>query len=89
MSATTHVAVALWDVAATLWCVTEDAQRSGVAASANRLAVRRAAWAAGAREARALDVRRAREMTPAQRIDEGLALVRIAQALQSGRHGLS
>jgi uncharacterized protein len=59
-----------------------DATQSPAAAS---LAQTKRAWARGGAEGKQLDRIRARGMSPDQRIDEGLALVRIAGRLQAGR----
>ena len=53
--------------------------------AADRLAARRATWAEGAKVAADLDLERVRAMTPEQRIEEGLSLVRIAAKLRAGR----
>jgi transcriptional regulator with XRE-family HTH domain len=53
--------------------------------AAERMARTRAAWARGAVEGKQLDRLRARRLTPEQRIEEGLALARIAERLQAGR----
>jgi transcriptional regulator with XRE-family HTH domain len=53
--------------------------------AAGRMARTRAAWARGGAEGKELDRLQARRMSHDQRIDEGLALVRIAEQLQAGR----
>jgi len=45
----------------------------------------REAWARGAAEGKAMDRQRFAQMTPEERIAEGLGLVRIAEKLQAGR----
>jgi len=55
------------------------------AAAAARMAATRAAWARGAAEGKQLDRLRAKRLSYAQRIDEGLALTRVADQLQAGR----
>jgi transcriptional regulator with XRE-family HTH domain len=53
--------------------------------AAERMARTREAWARGGVEGKELDRRRARSMSHEQRIQEGLALARIAEQLQAGR----
>ena len=53
--------------------------------AAERMARTRAAWARGAVEGKQLDRLRALRLTPEERIEEGLALTRIAERLQAGR----
>lgn len=43
------------------------------------------AWARGAEAGKRLDRDRWRRMSPRERVDEGLALVRIAEKLRAGR----
>jgi transcriptional regulator with XRE-family HTH domain len=52
---------------------------------AERLERTRKAWERGGDEGKQLDRLRARRMSHEQRIDEGLALARIAEQLQAGR----
>jgi transcriptional regulator with XRE-family HTH domain len=53
--------------------------------AAGRMARTRAAWARGAAEGKQLDRLRALRLTPEERIEEGMALTRIAERLQAGR----
>jgi transcriptional regulator with XRE-family HTH domain len=55
------------------------------ASAAERMADTRKAWALGGAEGKELDRRRARGMSHKERIEEGLALARIAEQLQAGR----
>lgn len=52
-----------------------------------RKLARMRAWANGGAAGKALDRERWRAMSPRERVDEGLALVRIAEKLRAGRRG--
>jgi hypothetical protein len=59
--------------------------RAVTSPAAERMQKRSEAWAQGAAEAKLMDREHARRQTYAQRIAEGLTLIRIADKLQSGR----
>jgi transcriptional regulator with XRE-family HTH domain len=77
---------ALARIAAAAGLEVRIARGSGQQSSAaERMARTREAWALGGVEGKELDRRRARSMSHEQRIQEGLALARIAEQLQAGR----
>jgi transcriptional regulator with XRE-family HTH domain len=67
--------------------IVPDGKASGArqTRAAERMGRTRAAWARGAAEGKQLDRVRALRLSPQERIEEGLALTRIAARLQAGR----